>query len=116
MNFLVLISFIFLQFLSKILPNNRFSQKIQRLVPPPAWEILNPSLEITIYLVVHSTTCAGIRMLHFTKILGSGSGDNRLIYSGPFLEGLAPPTTGNRGLAFEFFTNYTKTGIFVFIE
>ena len=40
------ISFAFVQFLAKILPNNMFLLQIQELVPPPVWELLDPPLEI----------------------------------------------------------------------
>ena len=39
------ISSIFMQFLAKILQNNRFSSTSQGLAPPSVWEILDPPLE-----------------------------------------------------------------------
>ena len=48
MHILSPISFIFMQFSTKILPTNRFLPQSQKLVPP-VWEILDPTL-LSVYL------------------------------------------------------------------
>ena len=51
------ISFIFMQFSAKILPNNRILPQIQGLAPSSAWEILDPPLTLLLNSIAQVDVC-----------------------------------------------------------
>ena len=53
------ISFIFMQFSAKILPNNRILFQIQGLAPSSAWEILGPPLTLLLNSIAQGGVCWG---------------------------------------------------------
>ena len=53
------ISFIFMKFSAKILPNNRILPQIQGLAPAPAWEILDPPLTLLLNSIAQGVSAEG---------------------------------------------------------
>ena len=53
------ISFIFMQFSAKILPNNRILFQIQGFAPAPAWEILGPPLTLLLNSIAQGVSAQG---------------------------------------------------------